>query len=242
MIDMEIKSDQIILLSFFRFPAGERIWAMKQMKERDPILDKIDTITFHKMLGTGGGDGYGFFPDFKTYALLTVWKESAEAYDFEENSITMNEFREHSEEIYSIFMRSVKSRGKWSGTNPFDASHNLNRSDKMAVLTRATLKPKYYIPFWRRVKGVSDSHMGSKNLLFSKGVGERPWIMQATFTIWDNEKAMTAFAHDKSGRHYEAISTTRKRKGFKEELYARFKVEETRGKFKGKDPVEVKRY
>ncbi|MGC9344356.1 MAG: hypothetical protein ACP5E3_16755, partial [Bacteroidales bacterium] len=225
-------SDQIVLINFLRFPAGERIWGMKQMKVRASVLDKMHGITFHKMLGTGGGDGYGALPDFNTYALLTVWNETADAYEFEENSASMKEFREHTDEIFSIFMRPVRSRGKWSGKNPFEVVTKLDKEDKMAVLTRATLKPGYYLPFWFRVKGVSDSHIDSAGLLFSKGIGERPWIMQATFTIWDNEGAMEEFAHERSGRHYEAIKTTRERKGFREELYARFKVEETRGTFK----------
>jgi heme-degrading monooxygenase HmoA len=231
---MKLISDQIVLMSFFRFPAGERIWGMKQMRERAPVLNNTEGITFHKMLGTGGGDGYGILPDFNTYALLTVWEDSGKAYDFEESSESMKEFREHTDEVFSIFMRPFASRGKWSGKNPFQAVVKVGKRDRIAVLTRATLKPKYYIPFWKRVKAVSYSHIQSAGLLFSKGIGERPWIMQATFTIWNDEDAMIAFAHEKSGRHFEAITTTRNKKGFREELYARFKVEETRGSYNGK--------
>lgn len=235
---MPFKKDQIILLSFFQFPGSESVWAMKQMGVRPPLISKIEEITFHKMLGSGGGDGYGFWPDFRTYALLTVWNDFTLADKFESGSETMADFRAHTKEIYSIFMQPVQSRGVWSGKKPFLDISKLGENDKVAVITRATLKPGFIIPFWRRVRGVSDSQSGAKGLLFSKGIGERPWVMQATFTIWENLKSMQEFAYSSDGRHSKAIAITKQKKGFREEMYARFRVIETRGSWKGKDPVK----
>jgi hypothetical protein len=239
---MASETDQIVLISFFQFPGNEGIWAMKQMGLRPRKLNDIHGISFHKMLGTGGGYGYGFIPDFNTYALLTVWDELKNADDFESGSETMFDFRQHTEEIFSVFMSPVMSRGQWSGINPFRSSSEIEKGDRMAVITRATLKPHFIVPFWRKVKGVSNSQIGSRGLLFSKGVGERPWIMQATYTIWENQESMKSFAYDRSGKHAEAIAMTRKKEGFREELYARFKVIETRGSWKGNDPVNQQDY
>ena len=149
----------------------------------------------------------------------------------------MDDFRKHAFELYSIFLSPIQSRGLWSGKQPFKPEQADPDNARIVVLTRATLKPRYYIQFWKRVGRVSQSHVGSPGLLFSKGVGERPWIMQATFSIWRSVDEMTAFAHKKDGTHFEAIQTTRRLKGFREELYARFQPLGTKGSWFGKDPV-----
>jgi heme-degrading monooxygenase HmoA len=210
---------------------------MKQMGIIPRRLKGTEGLSFHKMLGTGGGYGYSFKPDLNTYALLTVWDHREDADAFERSSATMNNFRKHTEEVYSLFLHPIKSRGKWSNSEPFRPAAQLPGNPLIVVLTRATLKMRYYIPFWKRVAGVSRSHEGLPGVLFTKGVGERPWIMQATFSVWRSLDEMVAFAHGKNGKHYEAITTTRRLKGFKEELYARFQPTESRGSWRGSDPV-----
>ena len=239
-ISMNLQQEQTILISFFQFPPEKRIRAMMQMALIPPKLKNIEGLTFYKMLGTGGGSGYGFKPDFRTYALLTVWNDQQKALSFEENSRIMSFFRKHTNEIYSLFLRPIQSRGTWSRVNPFHSSAKATEEKIIVVLTRATLKLRYYIPFWKRVHGVSKSHEGLPGLIFSKGIGERPWIMQATFSVWNSTEAMLAFAYNKDGKHYEAVSTTKKMKGFKEELYARFELIETKGTWRGTDPVKVR--
>jgi hypothetical protein len=230
-------ANQTVLISFFQFLPDQKWWAMKQMGIIPRHLQGIEGLTFHKMLGTGGGFGYSFKPDLNTYALLTVWDRKEKADTFERSSSVMKNFRKHSQEVYSLFLHPIKSRGKWSNREPFLPQIPLPGNPLIVVLTRATLKMRYYIPFWKRVAGVSRSHEGLPGLIFTKGVGERPWIMQATFSVWRSLEEMMEFAHRKDGKHYEAVSTTRRLKGFKEELYARFQPVELRGSWKGCDPV-----
>jgi len=236
-MEAQKEAKQTVLISFFRFTPGKRLWAMFQMAIIPGNLKRLKGLTFSKILGTGGGEGYNFKPDFRTYALLTVWERSEYAFNFESHSRVMKKFRNHSAEIYSLFLSPIQSRGKWSGKNPFQPSNDTSTHSIIVVLTRATLKIKYYIPFWKRVGKVSKSLENFPGLIFTKGIGERPWIMQATFSVWRSVKDMEEFAHNKEGNHYEAISTTRRLKGFREELYARFKPIETRGTWRGKDPV-----
>ena len=236
---MDQTKRQITLVSFFRFNPGERLWGMKQMMVTQNRMKGTDGLVFHKMLGTGGGDGYSSRPDFGTYALLSVWESRERAESFESASKVMEDFRKHAFEIYSIFLSPIQSRGFWSGRQPFSPVTPDKHNPLIVILTRATLKPRYYIPFWKRVGRVSQSHFGSPGLFFSKGVGERPWIMQATFSVWRSVEDMTAFAHTKGGRHFEAIQTTRRLTGFREELYARFQPIQSIGTWFGKDPVGV---
>ncbi len=234
---MQESNNQTTLISFFRFENGNRVWAMSQMFFTQRNLKGKENLLFHKMLGTGGGDGYSSKPDFKTYALLTVWNDESEAIEFEAKSEIMSDFRAKSSEVYSLFLRPIRSRGLWSGQQPFQPS-DLNPENKLVtVLTRATLKTKYYYHFWKRVGGVSAAHVGLPGLVFSKGVGERPWIMQATFSTWRSVEEMEDFAHGEGGKHLEAIQTTRRMNGFKEELYARFQPYKSTGSWHGQDPV-----
>jgi hypothetical protein len=61
--------------------------------------------------------------------------------------------------------------------------------------------------------------------------------MQATFSVWNSVESLDAFAYGEQDKHHEAIETTRRKKGFKEELYARFQPIATRGTWFGKDPI-----
>jgi spheroidene monooxygenase len=48
---------------------------------------------------------------------------------------------------------------------------------------------------------------------------------------------MTAFAYGRGQEHTEAVARTRKANGFSEELYARFRVVEEQGTWKGCRPI-----
>lgn len=225
-----------ITLSFFRYPAGERLWGMRQMAEMRRPLQGVDGLNFYKLLGTGGGSGYDIWPDFGTYGLLGAWESLAAAEEFHRNHAVHRAFTGHSEEVYTLHLVPLLSRGAWSGINPFLAEAP-TPDGPLAVLTRATIRPRYIIPFWRRVAGVARSLEGREGLLFTKGVGELPWVEQATFSVWRSERDMMAFAYGRGQSHTEAVARTRKAHGFSEELYARFRVVQEQGTWKGLRPI-----
>ncbi|MEE4177534.1 MAG: hypothetical protein V2I46_08490 [Bacteroides sp.] len=231
-------SGQVALLSLFQFRGKNRFWAMRQMAVLPPKLKKYTGLQFFKVLGTGAGLGYSSLPDFSQWGLLTVWPSVEEALDFYGNADLMDQYRLKSYEDFSVLMRPIRSKGQWSGLSAFEPQPLLNEAYPIAVLTRAQLKLRFIIPFWQRVGGVSRSQKDYQGQLFSQGVGERPWIHQATFSIWEGLEAMEKFAYGKNSKHLEAIKVTRQRKGFKEELYARFQVIGYRGTVKGRNPLE----
>lgn len=214
---------------------------MRQMAVLPPKLKNTDNLEFFKVLGTGAGLGYSSLPNFNQWGLLTVWPTLSHAQSFFEQSSIMAEYREKCSEEFSVFMRPVRSRGSWSGSSAFTPQAMLEGDYPIAVLTRARLKLRFIIPFWKRVGGVSRSQKKYKGQLFSQGVGERPWIHQATFSIWESMEAMEQFAYGKNSKHLEAVKITRKLKGFVEELYARFQVIDYKGSVKGRNPLsEIK--
>ncbi len=56
----------------------------------------------------------------------------------------------------------------------------------------------------------------------SFGIGEVPWIKQATFSIWSSKADMKAFAYQMH-EHATVIAKTRKEKWYSEDLFMRFK-------------------
>lgn len=224
-----------VTMSYFRYPWKERRWAMAQMHRMQAPLRQVEGLGFFKLLGTGGGRGYSFWPDLGTWALLCAWDSAAHADRFHAQHPAHRDFLAHAEEVYTLHLAPYQSRGAWSGVNPF--ANGAPGNGPLAVLTRATIKPSFAPAFWWRVGRVARSLEGRPDLLFTKGVGERPWVEQATFSVWRSAEAMQAFAHGRGGMHAEAVARTRQAQGFKEELYARFTVLRTEGSWLGADPV-----
>jgi hypothetical protein len=60
-------------------------------------------------------------------------------------------------------------------------------------------------------------------LQFSLGIGEIPFLKQATFSIWENIESMKSFAY-KSADHIAVIQKTRTENWYREELFVRFRI------------------
>ena len=64
------------------------------------------------------------------------------------------------------------------------------------------------------------------------GLGEAPFVRQATFTIWDSVADMNAYA--RSGAHLEAIQDAAQNDYFSESMFARFVPLKVQGQWQGK--------
>ncbi len=93
----------------------------------------------------------------------------------------------------------------------------------MAILTRATIKKRHALAFWRETPDISSHVREQTHMKFKIGLGEVPLFQQVTFSVWDDAEAMKAFAY-KSAFHGEAVKRVRANGWFKEELYARFAI------------------
>ena len=63
----------------------------------------------------------------------------------------------------------------------------------------------------------------SPDLEFAIGVGELPFIQQATLSVWKNKAAMQHYAYT-DATHKNVIRLTRKHQWYSEELFARFSL------------------
>jgi hypothetical protein len=225
---------QIVTISFFRF-AGfkQKYWAFKMMQlAHAQIGDQASGLSFYKLLGSGGEDGFSWKPNFGVYGLLCVWDDIGNAEHFLHHSPIFAEYAERASEHFTTYMQTLKSHGVWSGVRPF-VETGTSADGHVAVVTRATIKPIKLAYFWSKVAGVSKSIELYKGKRFSVGIGEWPLIQQATFSIWDNHEAMTDYAY-KNPMHQKVIKLTRAKGWYKEELFARFKPFQIEGVWDGR--------
>ncbi|WKK87231.2 spheroidene monooxygenase [Marivirga arenosa] len=187
-------------------------------------FDQIDGCDFAKLLGTGSGFGFSLWPDFSTYSLLINWKTEDHAKQFFKESPLFIELKNKSNSIKTHFLESISAHGSWYGKNPFPSKNNY-KNDKIAVITRARININKLTRFWQFVPKASKAIENAKGLVYTKGIGEWPLIEQATFSIWENEDAMKAYAY--ADIHKEIIKKVKNENWYKEELFSRFNVLKT---------------
>lgn len=214
---------QQVVLSFFTYSTN-KFWAFTQMQRAIPELKQQQGIHFFRTLGTGAGKGFSLWPDFSTYALLTIWKSNADANAFLNNSQLMKSFVSRSSSQQHFSLHPLQSHGLWGETNPFEASQRpLQNHEQIGIITRATLRPSRLLEFWQSVPAASKAIQHAKGVLWYKGIGEWPMVQQATFSIWESLEDVKTFAY-KSSAHANIVKKTRKRNWYKEDLFARFAV------------------
>lgn len=219
----------VTLLHIFTFKGtAAKWWAFKQMPAAAGLLKNSKGLQFAKQLGSGAGEGFSLWPDFSTYVNITTWQSQATAKQFIDENKFLQELKEKSQSFTAVEMKALASKGKWNGLNPFENQGGNSNPKLLGVITRASIKTRLLPKFWANVPAVSRSMYGAPGKLYSKGIGERPLVEQATFSIWDSAKAMQHFAYQKK-EHLEAVRKTRQLQWYSEELFARFEITKITG-------------
>ncbi|MFW6360815.1 MAG: DUF3291 domain-containing protein [Spirochaetota bacterium] len=233
---MEANQPPVVVLSLFKYNGfRNKFWAFTMMQFAHGYLKDVEGLRFYRVLGTGAGNGFKWYSDFSTYALLTVWDSEARADSFLADSELYAQYRDRSQEMVAVYMTPLRSHGQWSGTNPFKPDGQAE-GDVTAVITRATIANRHLLRFWRQVPRTSGSLQQFSGLICAKGIGEWPVKQMATFSIWQDEESMKAYAY-RNQAHLEAIKKTRELNWYNEELFARFRPFKTRGTWHGGRPL-----
>jgi len=189
------------------------------------LLDNVKGLLFFKFMGTGGGKGFSLWPDFSTYAFMGVWEHKNDYENFISQNPVFSQYQKRATTQRDLILTSVKSHGKWSGINPFQKSESTISEEastkKAVVITRATLNWSRLISFWRSVPAASKAIENARGIQYYKGIGEWPFIQQATISIWDDFDAVNSFAY-KGKDHANIVKKTRQKKWYKEDLFSRF--------------------
>lgn len=218
----------VVTITFTRY----RIWLapfgiLSMAVFRIPLLLNRK-VRFWKLMGTGRNGTFDKTPDLLQWSVLTVWQTREEADRFLKRSFTTQWQRILGHEQLTLWLAPLEYRGSWDGKQPFGSSNILPHDGMIAVLTRATIRINKLKSFWENVDPVAKQMSMAKGFIHSWGIGEIPWIKQATFSLWESKEAMKDFAY-KLQEHAEVIRKTRKEKWYSEELFARFSVIDVEG-------------
>ena len=186
-------------------------------------------------MGSGAGNGFSLWPNWRVYSLLGVWASEAEYQAFWQTNAFALAVRRRAAEHLRVRLRPMRTHGTWDGVNPFNAHLSeapLQQDQAVAVLTRARVRTRRLPEFWRHVPGASSSLEGRPGLKLQIGVGETPLIYQATFSVWENFEAVQQFAY-RDQSHAEVVRKTRERNWYSEDMFTRFAVEGIEGHWEG---------
>ncbi|MBW8485491.1 spheroidene monooxygenase [Actinomadura sp. PM05-2] len=211
--------------------------AARYMAFDRPVLRATAGLGFWRLLGTGRGASAAPGADPRRWALLAVWRDEADLDAFLDASPIARRWRREADEAWHGRFAPLSARGTWGGVDPFaGASGAGTAAGPLAVLTRAAIRPSRLAEFHRAVPAVDRALAAADGRLASVGVGEWPLVRQATFSLWRDAAAVTAFAH-RGEAHRRVIGAVRERGWYGEELFARLAPLGSAGAWDGADPL-----
>ena len=140
---------QITTISFFKFSSFQnKIWAFVMMLFAHKDLHKVKGLTFYRLMGSGKDKGFNPFPDWSVYSLIQVWQSEEVANEFFKSSDLFEKYKNHTTEIYTLYMKNIASIGTWIDKTPFQKATDLDPNQPIAIITRATIKWNWLLRFW----------------------------------------------------------------------------------------------
>jgi hypothetical protein len=125
---------------------------------------------------------------------------------------------------FTLILEPIEGHGLWDDKQAFGVlAKSTDHEGLIAVLTRATIRPSRLRNFWQHVAQAAAPLTGSPGFIYSIGIGEVPWIKQATFSVWQSKQSMKDYAY-KMNSHKEVIQKTRSEDWYSEEMFVRFKI------------------
>lgn len=208
----------VLSMAFFRIP----LWCNRQ-------------LSFWKLLGCGRNGSFDKTPDWRQWAVLTVSETTINTPVF--LAAWWKFFRC---ETWLVVLEPLAGHGTWDGKHCFgQLPAKSETTAPVAVLTRATIRFNRLNRFWSHVPDVANEMKSAEGLICSLGIGEVPWIKQATFSIWANIEQLQQFAYAQQ-HHTEVIRKTRAEKWYSEEMFVRFRIQAAGGTLQGKNPLAGK--
>ena len=222
---------QVVVLLLADISYASRMWGWSRIVKGPQALQGIPGLLFSKVLGSGYEGGFGLRPSPSRQGMFGLFESLQTAQDFIENSSLLQAYQERSDEFCWALLKTWSCRGSWDGQT-LDVCAAQPIKGPMAALTRASIKLGKAPAFWRHAPPAQNALVNAKGCQLAVGLGEAPFVRQATFTIWDSVSDMNAYA--RSGAHLEAIQDAAQNDYFSESMFARFVPLQVRGQWQGK--------
>ena len=222
-------SGQTIVLVLADIASASRLWGWSRIVKGPQSLLAVDGIRFAKVLGSGEGGGFGLRPSSSRQGLFLVFHTARAAHDFTERSEIVQAYRLRARELCIVELACWSCRDSWDGTALDVTLAGPPQSGPIAALTRASIHVRKAAAFWQHAPPAQSALDSTPGIQLAVGLGEAPFLRQATFTIWDSLAAMDAYA--RTGPHLQAIKSAAQHQYFSESMFARFIPLRTQGQW-----------
>jgi spheroidene monooxygenase len=207
------------------------LWGLSRYVIGRFSLYNIPGLQFFKVLGSGFEGGFSTKPSLHKQGLFCVFDSEHHAKQFRAHSKLVQAYMNHSREFFAVSLNAFSTRGSWANTQ-LDITAKAPVSGPIASLTRASIKPLKANAFWKKAQPAEVSINQSAGVILSAGLGEAPYLRQATFTIWEDETALNTYAQQ--GAHRAAIKAAYGQQYFSESMFTRFTPSDMEGTWRGK--------
>lgn len=230
----------VVTLTIVRYPKRYIYFGFLSMAVFPVFLWKNSFLSFYKLMGCGRNGTFDIRPDLRQWAILAIHKEGQTASAGCEGLYgkkIAGWWKRFQCEVMSIGLEPIEGHGTWEGKECFGSLPKQSAFNGLiGVLTRASIRVGKARSFWKHVPAAAADVKSAPGYITSFGIGELPWIRQATFSVWENKEAMKTYAYRKKP-HQQVIEKTRKEKWFREEMFVRFRILWTTGTLNEKNEI-----
>lgn len=227
----------IVSLTIVRYKKSHIPFALMAMAIHRLPLFFQQKCSFWKLMGSGKNGTFDFHPDWQQWALLAVWEDEGSFNHFNQNSFIAKWWKHLTAEKWTVLLEPLQAHGKWNQKEPFGKPTQSDYKGPVAVLTRATINLNRLKHFWQNAAKVAGIMTFAEGYITSFGIGEDPFLHQATISFWKDLEDVKNFAY-RSPEHIEVIKKTRSENWYSEELFARFIPIKAAGTLRGKNPLQ----
>lgn len=223
------QDQQVVVVLLADIAQEFRLWGWSLIAKGSKPFQAIRGLRFLKVLGSGHEGGFSLRPSGSRQGLFAVFDNAHHADDFLAHAEIMKSYFARANEICLVKMQTWSCKGAWDGTSLLITSPTPS-TGPVAALTRGSIRINKAAAFWRHAPATQTALENADGCQLAVGLGEAPFLRQATFTLWDSVAAMDAYA--RTGAHLKAIGAATQHGYFSESMFARFTPQVIKGRWK----------